>query len=313
MADILSLDFSGIPDAGGFPQGIGRGILRISAGVPSIEGELAPDTHYYVIGELGVFSYLKTINGSDIDYRGLVCSPGALEGQDADIVVNFVNPRRNMSGVTDLVFQLGVGCRGKTATEWVGGLLEAEMSGGVWSPKWRMSLVTVYGDIFTTLTSLEEDVPFRDENDLSVRIVGRDLGVMFNGVKSLQEETDFSKGNNVVLWVKAYTNLGPIPVLKGIEGTALESGKNYAISEMPGHTIPPPTEEAHYYSVPVRQLMDERKLISITDNSWRFVDDVEVTSPENGISFRASAGAVIVAPRATLRSADIQLCRFRYQ
>ncbi len=319
MANELSFDFSEIPDGEGFPSDIGVSILRVDTGVSSIVNEPDPDTYYYAQGGLGVFKYTEEVLGSQVDRRGLLASPGSLEGTDADLSIIFSDPLQYYNeSLSGFFFRLGFGYRGEhKALSWVGGMLESMWTpGGGWDPKWKLSIVRVDGETIDRLNTLEEDVPYRSENDLTVRVKGDEIGALFNGVQGIQAENVFHGGSNVVLWVAAYADNGvgwePIPLVKQINAESLSSGKSFSVKEMPGHFLAPPITEAHFYRVPVRDLMNQGSLVQVTDNSWKFREDVVIERSIENRAFAASKGFMIVAPRMTLKSADYQLCRFKY-
>jgi hypothetical protein len=317
MALELSYDFTELPD-GGFPEGIGVGILRTDSGVVTIEPEPAPNTHYYVEGGLGVFNYLEEVLGSQVDWRGLFAVPGILEGKDVDLSMIFSNPIRDFdTSLSEVFVQIGLGFRGIQAKSWVGGMVESMWTpGGGWNSAWKLSIVRVDDGVITYEESITDENIYRADNDLTVRVKGNTVGAMFNGIRSVEKEIDFQGDQNVVLWVKVYLDNGivksPVPLLKSISGLSLISGQNYSIFEIPAHYLPSPSVEPHYYRIPVRELIDARLLVTLSHNSWKFREEVLVDRPEDRIRFAASKGAVIVSERQTLPSADVQVCRFKY-
>lgn len=319
MAKELKYEFSDLLDGAAFPEGIGQGVLRTIGTTPSIEDEPSPITYYYVKDGYGVFEYTEVVAGPQIDRHGLIAVPGMLEGTDADISLIFADPLRNFDPNVhvEAFVQIGLGYRGKDkALEWVGGMVESFWTtAGGWAPEWRLSAVQLNGPTITYLGSIVDVGTYRPENDLTVRVKQNVVGVMFNGVNSIEEETAFQGGTNVVLWVKVYLDDGvkkPVPLVKEIQAATLESGLSFRVKEIPGHFLPVPPVEAHFYHIPIKELIAQGSLREITRSSWEFKEDVTVERREDRILFAASKGSVIVAPRQTLPNADVQVCRFKY-
>lgn len=316
MALNLAYDFTSLNDLDPFPEGFGFGIINETDN--EIIDEPSPTTYFYVLDGKALFSQAVTTPGGKTYRHGVVCSPGILVGSDASLTVLFTNPLDYYNVNQDeFVLELGLGFRGTNHYKsWVGGLLQAHWVTPAWNPKWKMSAVEVDVDVFTEIESQIGDPPFRELNDLTVRVKQNEIKVTFNGVEIIVTGKSFRGGSQAVLWCKCYSVVTGAEtshsVITEFTGQSLRSGRARGIREFPHQKIPSPANNTHYYQVPIRELMDSGKLRQVDPHAWEFTEEVLVTF-EGRTQLRATPGAVIVAYGDILPSLEFQACKVKYQ
>lgn len=311
-------DFSALADGDPFPQGFSFGVLSSEGGQDQILDETAPSLYYYVEDGKGVYNYTEQVVGPQTNRRGFVSSPATLFGDKLCASVSFANPFKNLDVTDEVWLQVGLGLRAKEKTNvWVGGLLESRWTPGIgWNPKWKLSAIKNTGTVKHTIQALIKDVEHLNVNELKVSKSSNDYTITYNGVEVVGAESDFRGESLVALWIRATKfNISdtPIPILLATEGEVLDSAFDRPIQEVPSFYLDPPVDGAHSYNIPVRELEQDKTLVRIGENAWRFTRDITITRPDDNIHFAGSKDSVIVAHRQNLVDARMQVCKFQYR
>ena len=114
MALLLEYDFTNLSDGDPLPTEIGYGVLREDAGVFSVVDEANPAAYFKASKQpdetisKALFAYESSPGpGGATDQRGLICSPGILEGLNSDVSVEFANPMKFFSsGIDEFLLQI---------------------------------------------------------------------------------------------------------------------------------------------------------------------------------------------------------------
>lgn len=314
-------DFSGISDNDPFPEGFSFAVISDDAGVDSTIIESDPLTYFFVLNDKALFNYTEEVVGPVTNLRGVLASPGKLDGTDAELSVAFCNPLDFFNvNLDEFFFQIGIGGRSEGGLlEWTGGIIESHYTGGTWSPRWKYSAVTVVGDVFTVLDSEEDtdDDHYVSVNSLIVIMEGTTLRVNFNGVREV--ETTLSppviEVSSTVIFVKTFTRVGavitPFETIYEISGKSLRSGRKTVFKEPEGQHLAPPNDEKDIIVVPIRELREEGIILQISENSWKFMEE-KLVQAEGHTPFLARPGTIIVAHRENLKDARVQTCRYKF-
>jgi len=326
MALLLEYDFTNLSDGDPLPTEIGYGVLREDAGVFSVVDEANPAAYFKASKQpdetisKALFAYESSPGpGGATDQRGLICSPGILEGLNSDVSVEFANPMKFFSsGIDEFLLQMVVGSRGENKiVGWIGGMLLSQWtSGGGWSPEMELSVVQGDSSGITKLETQNIESVFHDLNALTVRVKGDEVIMRFNGVyQVVKTGNTFRGGDQAFLQLRATTTTSGVetayPILTKFQGESLRSGRLGAIKEIPGNFFLPPITGDHFYRIPIQDLESEGKLVQIAPRQWRFLEETLV-EVDGAIEIRASEGAVIVSYQHILDHAAYHWCKVRY-
>ena len=301
----LLYDFTVLNNGDPFPEGIGPGILRDDSGIFSVLSEAAPNAYFFIqklpsqsVGT-AMFNYTPDVSGGQTDYHGLICSPGVLDGRNADQSVLFQDPLQHFEDTDDsFVVEIILGFRSKgNIEEWIGGRLSSSWSSvGGWAPT-TLATVLMTPNGFVLFDSKAINSPYLDLNEFLVRVKDEKIIVKYNGVDTLESGVAFQGSSQAVMRVKAYKELGgtitPVALLESYTGVSLRSGNFLPTVEEVHQHFQIPMCEAHFYQVPVLELLTEKKLKQTAPHQWEFVEDTLVVS-EGHVQFKANPGTVIV-------------------